>query len=175
MINDDSYQFVFTDLACSHLRLEPDWPSILSICDMIRQNDTTYVIFTLTKYCSKHNNNLLLVKCFRPKLAIQAIKKKLLSPNPHTAYYALLVLESIVKNCGGPIHDEITTKENCELFTQLIESTSHENVKTKMLELIQAWAFAFRSNDKYQAIKVKKQIEQLIFSQQNLFTKQLFF
>lgn len=82
------------------------------------------------------------------------MKKKLLSPNPHTAYYALLVLESIVKNCGSPIHDEIATKENCEIFTQLIENTTHDNVKTKMLELIQAWAFAYRSVDKYQSIRV---------------------
>lgn len=77
-----------------------------------------------------------------------------MSPNPHTAYYALLVLESVVKNCGSPIHDEIATRENCEAFTQLVEQTPHENVKAKMLELIQAWAFAFRSNDKYTAIKV---------------------
>lgn len=78
----------------------------------------------------------------------------MLSPNPHTALYSLLVLESVVKNCGAPIHDEISTKENCEMFTALIEGTPHENVKMKMLELIQAWAFAFRSSDKYQAIKV---------------------
>lgn len=77
-----------------------------------------------------------------------------MSPNPHTAYYALLCLESVVKNCGSPIHDEIATRENCEAFSQLIEQTPHENVKAKMLELIQAWAFAFRSNDKYTAIKV---------------------
>lgn len=60
---------------------------------------------------------------------MQSIKKKLLSPNLHTAYNALLVLESVVKNCGAPIHDEIATRENCEIFTQLIESTPHENVK----------------------------------------------
>lgn len=96
-----------------------------------------------------------LFSLIRPKNAIQAVKKKLMSQNPHTAYYALLVLESIVKNCGSPIHDEISTKENCESFTHLIESTPHENVKTKMLELIQAWAFAFRTNDKYTAVKVR--------------------
>lgn len=90
----------------------------------------------------------------RPKNAVQAIKKKLFSPNPHTAYYALLVLESVVKNCGAPMHDEIATRENCELFTQLIETTPHENVKTKMLELVQAWAFAFRTIDKYTSVKV---------------------
>lgn len=94
------------------------------------------------------------MKIDRAKYAIQAVKKKLLSPNPHTAFYSLLVLESVVKNCGSPIHDEISTKENCETFSQVIETTPHENVKSKMLELIQAWAYAFRTIDKYQAIKV---------------------
>ncbi|KAJ6650133.1 Hepatocyte growth factor-regulated tyrosine kinase substrate, partial [Pseudolycoriella hygida] len=115
--------------ATSHLRLEPDWPSILVICDSIRQNDVS------------------------PKAALSAIKKKMSAPNPHTAMYSLLVLESVVKNCGSPIHDELCTKENCEMLTNFIESTPHENVKLKMLELIQAWAFAFRTYDKYQAIK----------------------
>lgn len=40
------------------------------------------------------------------------------------------------------------------MMTNLIETTPHENVKSKLLELIQAWAFAFRTYDKYQAIKV---------------------
>lgn len=75
------------------------------------------------------------------------------SPNPHTASYALLVLESIVKNCGSPVHDEVCSHESCEFLTNLIETTPHETVKTKMLELIQAWAYAFRTFDKYQAIK----------------------
>lgn len=100
-------------------------------------------------------NLLILIPIYiRPKQAVLAVKKKLMSQNPHTAFYALLVLESIVKNCGAPIHDEVATRENCELFTQLIETTPHENVKNKMLELIQAWAYAFRTLDKYTAVKV---------------------
>lgn len=103
------------------------------------------------------------------------------APNPHTALYSLLVgifdvliainnrnylthsqvLESVVKNCGSPIHDELCTKENCEMLTNFIETTPHENVKLKMLELIQAWAFAFRTYDKYQAIKVSCEIYRL--------------
>ena len=89
----------------------------------------------------------------RPKYALQQIKKKISSQNPHSALYALLVLESVVKNCGSPVYDELATRENCEIFTQLIETTTHENVRNKMLELIQAWAHAFRSLDKYQAVK----------------------
>jgi growth factor-regulated tyrosine kinase substrate len=64
------------DKATSHLLMEPDWPSILQLCDLIRQNDV------------------------QPKYALASIKKKLFSPNQHTALYALLVLESMVKNCG---------------------------------------------------------------------------
>ncbi|KAM7351445.1 hepatocyte growth factor regulated tyrosine kinase substrate [Cochliomyia hominivorax] len=117
------------DTATSHLQLEPQWPSIILICDAINQKDTT------------------------PKVAFAAIKKKMTSTNPHTAYYALLVLESVVKNCGPPMHDEVFTKENCSMFSQFLESTTHENVRNKMLELVQTWAYAFRNSDKYQAIK----------------------
>ncbi|KAH8293168.1 hypothetical protein KR044_009654, partial [Drosophila immigrans] len=117
------------ETATSHLRLEPDWPSILLICDEINQKDVT------------------------PKNAFAAIKKKMNSPNPHSACYSLLVLESIVKNCGAPVHEEVFTKENCEMFSSFLEQTPHENVRQKMLELVQTWAYAFRSSDKFQAIK----------------------
>lgn len=80
------------------------------------------------------------------------------SPNPHSACYSLLVLESIVKNCGAPVHEEVFTKENCEMFSSFLEQTPHENVRQKMLELVQTWAYAFRSSDKYQAIKVSRNI-----------------
>lgn len=76
------------------------------------------------------------------------------SPNPHTALYALMVLESVVKNCGAPVHEEIAHKSNCETFAQLVQSTTHDNVRSKMLELIQTWSFAFRSSPKYRGIKV---------------------
>ncbi|XP_053694117.1 hepatocyte growth factor-regulated tyrosine kinase substrate [Sabethes cyaneus] len=115
--------------ATSNLILEPDWQSIMVICDAIRQGDVT------------------------PKYAIQQLKKKMFSANPHTAHYALLVLESVVKNCGAPVHDEISNKANCEMFQNLVNNTQHEEVRTKMLELIQAWAFAFRSIFKYRSIR----------------------
>lgn len=70
--------------------------------------------------------------------------------------YSLIVLESVVKNCGAPIHDEISSKTNCEMFSSLVAQTSHENVRNKMLELIQCWAYAFRSTPKYRAIKVSR-------------------
>lgn len=117
------------DKATSHLLMEPDWPSTLQICDLIRQNDV------------------------QPKYALNALKKKLISTNPHSSMYALLVLESMVKNCGPVLHEELTTKANCEYIHELARTTTHENVRAKLLELIQAWTFAFRKNPKYGALK----------------------
>ncbi|XP_061400964.1 hepatocyte growth factor-regulated tyrosine kinase substrate [Musca vetustissima] len=117
------------DGATSHLLLEPEWPSIMMCCDAINQKDIA------------------------PKNAFAAIKKKLNSTNPHTAYYACLVLESVVKNCGTPMHDEVFTKENCTMLSQFLEQTTHDNVRAKLLELIQTWAYAFRNSERYQAIK----------------------
>lgn len=71
------------------------------------------------------------------------------------------MLESIVKNCGAPVHEEVFTKENCEMFSSFLEQTPHENVRQKMLELVQTWAYAFRSSDKYQAIKVSFRLGKL--------------
>ncbi|XP_041978001.1 hepatocyte growth factor-regulated tyrosine kinase substrate isoform X2 [Aricia agestis] len=117
------------DKATSNLRLDPDWPSIIQICDLIRQND-----------CS-------------PKYAVAAVKKKLYSQNPYQAMFALLTLESIVKNCGSGVHDEVASKAFCEMLRDLVKTTQHENLKTKILELIQAWAFAFRNSPKYRAVQ----------------------
>ncbi|XP_071445048.1 hepatocyte growth factor-regulated tyrosine kinase substrate [Hetaerina americana] len=117
------------DKATSNLRLEPDWTAILELCDLIRQNDC------------------------QPKYALAAIKKKLTNTNPHVAMFGLQVLESCVKNCGTPIHDEIATKQFMEQLKELVKSSSNENFKNKVLELIQAWASAFRNSAKYRAVQ----------------------
>ncbi|XP_031354066.1 hepatocyte growth factor-regulated tyrosine kinase substrate isoform X2 [Photinus pyralis] len=82
-----------------------------------------------------------------------SIKKKLYAPNPHTALYALQVLESLVKNCGNVIHEELTLKVNCDMLHDLAKTTQHENVRQKLLELIQTWTFAFRKNPRHSALK----------------------
>ncbi|KAF5277206.1 hypothetical protein FQR65_LT03912 [Abscondita terminalis] len=117
------------DKATSHLLMEPEWTAILQICDLVRQNDV------------------------QPKNVIASIKKKLFASNPHTALYALMVLESLVKNCGNIFHEELTQKANCEMLHELATTTQFDNVRQKLLELIQAWTFAFRKNPKHNALK----------------------
>nr|XP_018917232.1 PREDICTED: hepatocyte growth factor-regulated tyrosine kinase substrate [Bemisia tabaci] len=117
------------EAATSNLNLEPPWPQIIKICDLIRQGDV------------------------QPKVALAAVKKKLTSINPHTAMYALLVLESMVKNCGAVIHDEVASLQFMEQLHELVKTTQHKEVKEKILELIQGWAFAFRKNQRYRAVQ----------------------
>lgn len=92
----------------------------------------------------------------RPKQALASIKKKLVQNNPHTVLHSLLLLESIVKNCGTAVHEELSSKVYCDLFYELVKVTQHEEVRQRVLELIQAWTYAFRKNPKCSALKVNK-------------------
>ncbi|XP_046895142.1 hepatocyte growth factor-regulated tyrosine kinase substrate isoform X2 [Hypomesus transpacificus] len=120
------------DKATSQLLLETDWESILQICDLIRQGDT------------------------QAKYAIAALKKKLNDKNPHVALYALEVLESVVKNCGQTVHDEVASKQTMEELKELLKT--EPNVRNKILYLIQAWAHAFRNEPKYKVVQDTYQI-----------------
>ncbi|XP_053561959.1 hepatocyte growth factor-regulated tyrosine kinase substrate isoform X2 [Bombina bombina] len=122
------------DKATSQLLLETDWESILQICDMIRQGDT------------------------QAKYAVAAIKKKVNDKNPHVALFALEVLESVVKNCGQTVHDEVANKTTMEELKELQKRQVEPNVRNKILYLIQAWAHAFRNEPKYKVVQDTYQI-----------------
>uniref|UniRef100_A0A672Z9D3 Hepatocyte growth factor-regulated tyrosine kinase substrate n=1 Tax=Sphaeramia orbicularis TaxID=375764 RepID=A0A672Z9D3_9TELE len=94
----------------------------------------------------------------RAKYAIGAIKKKLNDKNPHVALYALEVLESVVKNCGQTVHDEVASKQTMEELKDLLKKQTEPNVRNKILYLIQAWAHAFRNEPKYKVVQDTYQI-----------------
>ncbi|XP_040845706.1 hepatocyte growth factor-regulated tyrosine kinase substrate isoform X5 [Ochotona curzoniae] len=122
------------DKATSQLLLETDWESILQICDLIRQGDT------------------------QAKYAVNSIKKKVNDKNPHVALYALEVMESVVKNCGQTVHDEVANKQTMEELKELLKRQVEVNVRNKILSLIQAWAHAFRNEPKYKVVQDTYQI-----------------
>jgi len=114
--------------ATSQLLLEPDWTSNLMICDAIRQGDTN------------------------PKYAVTAIKKKFYHQNPHAALFALQVMETCVKNCGDLVHQEVATKAFMEEMRDLVKQTTDDNIKNKVLELIQTWGTVFKGSPKYRIV-----------------------
>jgi len=115
--------------ATSEKLLEPDWEATLQLCDSIRSGETA------------------------PKYAVSGIKKKLYHQNPHVCIFALQVLESCVKNCGSSFHVEITTRSFMEDLRELAKLTSNEMLRNKILELIQVWAHAFRSDPSCKAVQ----------------------
>ncbi|XP_015767154.1 PREDICTED: hepatocyte growth factor-regulated tyrosine kinase substrate-like [Acropora digitifera] len=119
---------VLVDKATSQLLLEPDWDSILQICDYIRQEDVI------------------------PKYAVAIMKRKIYDKNPHVARYGLIVLEACVKNCGAPMHKEVATKDMMDSFRELAKS-SPEPVKEQILSMIQTWSIAFRKEPKYKIVQ----------------------
>ncbi|EDV27378.1 uncharacterized protein TRIADDRAFT_20773, partial [Trichoplax adhaerens] len=116
--------FIKIDKATSQVNLDPDWETILQICDSIRQRDVT------------------------AKNAVSAIKKKIHDNNPRIAYFSLVVLEACVKNCGSPIHDEIASKNFLDDIRSHVK-IAPENVKDKILELVQSWSRAFANSPSY--------------------------
>lgn len=52
------------------------------------------------------------------------------------------------------MHDEVATKQFMENMREIIKTTPHDNLKSKLLELLQTWAFAFRAIPKYCAVQV---------------------
>ncbi|CAF1305732.1 unnamed protein product [Rotaria sordida] len=102
--------------ATSPLLLEPDWESILQLCDIVKTQEVT------------------------PKYTIQSIKKKFRHENAHVILNSLQCLESIVKNCGGSIHKEVAQKDMMDALKELAKN-GPEQIRDKILELIQCWSY----------------------------------
>ncbi|WKY05539.1 hypothetical protein Q1695_006055 [Nippostrongylus brasiliensis] len=80
------------------------------------------------------------------------MRKRIQHDNPHVVMHALLVLDACVKNCGHKIHAEIATREFMEEFKNLGIGSQYEDVKTKVLEMLQCWAMAFANKPEYKIV-----------------------
>lgn len=64
------------------------------------------------------------------------------------------VIESCCKNCGHLIHDEVASKAFMEELRELVKHSTDENIKKKILEILQTWGMAFRNSPKYRIVTV---------------------
>jgi growth factor-regulated tyrosine kinase substrate len=116
------------DKATSKLLLDPDWDTTMQICDSIRQGDV------------------------QPIYAVQGIRKKIENENPFISRFALQVLESVVKNCGTFVHNEIATRDFMDFIREQAK-VRQDPVKGKILELVQVWSYAFRNEVQYKVVQ----------------------
>nr|CAB3252711.1 hepatocyte growth factor-regulated tyrosine kinase substrate L homolog [Phallusia mammillata] len=112
--------------ATSNLLLEPDLDCNMQLCDMIRGGDT------------------------KAREAAAIMKSRVLEEkNPHVLFFALDVLDITMKNCGEAMHTEVLTESFLEQIKELVKSSSSENVKNKLLEMIQLWGLAFKDKSDF--------------------------
>ena len=64
------------------------------------------------------------------------------------------MLESCVKNCGSLVHEEIATRTFMEELRDLLKQTNDDNIKQKILEMLQTWGMAFRNSPRYRIVTV---------------------
>ncbi|CAH8614921.1 unnamed protein product [Heterobilharzia americana] len=89
-------------------------------------------------------------------------KKRLQCDNPNVVLHTLdvkffllnlssQVLESLMKNCGAPIHEEVCSTEFMQDLVGLIDTSP--DVRAKLLECLQNWAYVFRDQSGYSSVK----------------------
>lgn len=101
--------------ATSPVLLEPDWETILQLCDVVKSQEVT------------------------PKYVVQSIKKKFSFDNSDVVLNALRCLESLMKNCGGSIHKEVAQRDMLESLRELAKNRN-EAIREKICEMIQCWS-----------------------------------
>ncbi|KAM4650951.1 target of Myb1 membrane trafficking protein [Discoglossus pictus] len=103
-----------------------DWALNMEICDIVNETEEG------------------------PKDAIRALKKRIVgNKNFQEVMLALTVLETCVKNCGHRLHVLVASQEFVEgvlVKTILPKNNAPNIISDKVLNLIQAWADAFRSS-----------------------------
>lgn len=98
---------------------------MLQLCDLIRGND------------------------IKPRDAVAAIKRTLEIQNPHQQYFGYCVLDTVVKNCGAPIHQEVIKRSFLEQLKDRLNGQQSDQVNQKILDMIQTWGIAGRSKQEF--------------------------
>ncbi|KAI9259698.1 hypothetical protein EDC94DRAFT_611833 [Helicostylum pulchrum] len=85
-------------------------------------------------------------KKVNPKDAMKALKQRLGHKNPNVILATLSLVDTCVKNSGSSFVKEVATRDFMEEITHLIKTGCNQDVKQKVLYLIQVWGIASKGN-----------------------------
>lgn len=101
--------------ATSDMLGDPDWALNIELCDIVNGDPQ------------------------QAKDVLKAVKKRLLNKNPKVQTLTLVLLESLMKNCGDTIQSQVIQRGVLHEMVKLVKKKLNLEIRDKILDLLHEW------------------------------------